>query len=313
MLHDIDTFICRGSTTTLELHSSSTSALDPQRHLRPQRAQGPVRGRGRRRRGAPLAVPRRARAAARRQARATASSTTCARTSTNAAARPRSTATSRTSTHPDEARRPGSVVLDPGSFTPTPSAGQGGRPSAGPRSRPQAINELMIDAQALGDRASAAGRRAADRLLLPRPHLRDRHARPGPRLARRDLGAVPRLHADRARRGLRHHADLGRRATSSTSTPRRSAAAATRSTCTRASAGSMRHVQRRHARTATRSGFRTTVHGPVIGYATVNGRKVAISSQALELRQGRRSTCCSTGGCPTARCTARSRSSRPPR
>ena len=28
--------------------------------------------------------------------------------------------------------------------------------------------------------------------------------------------------------------------------------------------------------------YRTTVHGPVIGYATVKGRKVAISQQALE-------------------------------
>ena len=32
--------------------------------------------------------------------------------------------------------------------------------------------------------------------------------------------------------------------------------------------------------------FQTTVHGPVVGYATVDGEKVAISSQALELRQG---------------------------
>ena len=54
--------------------------------------------------------------------------------------------------------------------------------------------------------------------------------------------------------------------------------------------------------------FQTTVHGPVVGYATVNGEKVAISLEALLLRQGHRSTCSTTAGCPTARCTARSRS-----
>ena len=42
-------------------------AVDAQRRLRPQRAQGPVRGPGRRRRGAPLAVPRRPAAAARQE------------------------------------------------------------------------------------------------------------------------------------------------------------------------------------------------------------------------------------------------------
>ena len=73
-------------------------------------------------------------------------------------------------------------------------------------------------------------------------------------------------------------ADLGLRRHRSTSTRRRSAAAATRSTSTRASAG------RWAPSTPARSNgepvtFRTTVHGPVIGYATVNGKKVAISSK----------------------------------
>ena len=44
---------------------------------------------------------------------------------------------------------------------------------------------------------------------------------PRPALARRDVRAVPRLHADRPRRRLRDDPDLGERATSSTSTPRR--------------------------------------------------------------------------------------------
>ena len=50
--------------------------------------------------------------------------------------------------------------------------------------------------------------------------------------------------------------------------------------------------------------FKTTVHGPVVGYATVEGEKVAISSKRSSLRQGHRSTCSSTAGCRTARCTA---------
>ena len=37
------------------------------------------------------------------------------------------------------------------------------------------------------------------------------------------------------------------------------------------------HLRRRHASTASRSRFKTTVHGPVVGYATVDGKRVAIS------------------------------------
>ena len=33
--------------------------------------------------------------------------------------------------------------------------------------------------------------------------------------------------------------------------------------------------------------YRTTVHGPVTGYAKVNGKRVAVSPQARELRPGR--------------------------
>ncbi len=69
VLHDIDVFIS-GINDYLAANSPSTAAVDPQRHLRPQRAQGPVPRPGRRRRGAALAVPRRAAAAARRRRRA---------------------------------------------------------------------------------------------------------------------------------------------------------------------------------------------------------------------------------------------------
>ena len=66
----------------------------------------------------------------------------------------------------------------------------------------------MIDAKHSTTGHPLHGRRPADRLLLPGPHLRDRHARARPRVARRDLGSVPRLHADRPRRGLRDDAHL---------------------------------------------------------------------------------------------------------
>ena len=59
VLHDIDVFIS-GINDYLAAQQPVDGAVDPQRHLRPQRAQGPVRRPGRRRRGAALAVPRRA-------------------------------------------------------------------------------------------------------------------------------------------------------------------------------------------------------------------------------------------------------------
>ena len=77
---------------------------------------------------------------------------------------------------PTKPGAPGSVVLDPNSFTPTPST-QARVSHKYSRERPQASNELMIDAQHSDTGTSAARRRAADRLLLPRLHLRDRHAR----------------------------------------------------------------------------------------------------------------------------------------
>ncbi len=109
---------------------------------------------------------------------------------------------------------------------------------------------------------------------------------PGSGLARRHVRAVPRLPAHRARRGLLDDADLGVRATSSTSTSRSSAAAATPSTSTRASAATWApSTPARSAASPSRSTPRST--GRFSGYATVKGKRVAISSEALELRQGR--------------------------
>ena len=107
------------------------------------------------------------------------------------------------------------------------------------------------------------------------------------------------------------HADLGRPATSSTSTSRRSATAATRSTCTRASASTMGTFD-----AGTLNGepvtFKTTVHGPVVGYATVNGEQVAISLEALELRRGHARPALQPPPLQRPGQQRRSRSSRPP-
>ena len=126
---------------------------------------------------------------------------------------------------------------------------------------------------------------------------------PGPGVARRDLGAVPRLHADRPRRGLRHHADLGERRHHRP--VRRDALRRQRHEVpVQGPVPDDGHLQRRHARTATRSRSRPPCTGRSIGYATVNGQEGRDLVEALELRQGRRSTCSSTAGSPTARCTS---------
>ena len=153
-------------------------AVHAQRHLRLQRAQGPVLRRGRRRRGQPLDVPRRRSSGGSASRRATACSTTCARTSTPAARRP-STARSTTSTIPTKPGAPGSVVLNPGSFKTTPAGPAGGdRQRARAGAAPARLQRADGRGQVLHHRPSAARRRPAGRLLLSRPHLRDRHARP---------------------------------------------------------------------------------------------------------------------------------------
>ena len=81
------------------LRRARRRAVDAQRRVRAQRAQGPVPRPGRRRRGAALAVPGRPPGAARQAKRARASSTTCA-SSRTPSCRPRSTAGSPTGRSP---------------------------------------------------------------------------------------------------------------------------------------------------------------------------------------------------------------------
>ena len=133
----------------------------------------------------------------------------------------------------------------------------------------------------------------------------------GPAVAGRDLGAVPRLPADRPRRGLRHHAHLGERRHHRP--VRRDALRRQR-----------REVPLQgpvpadgHFNAGTLNGepveFLTTVHGPVVGYATVNGeqgRDLVASARATARTS---STSSSSAASPPARSTARSPSSRPRR
>ena len=202
--------------------------------------------------------------------------------------------------HPEAGTRAASCSTPAASPRPrrcqaSPVPGRRGGPS------PSASNELMIDAE-----HSTTGHP----LLVGGPQIGyffpgltyeiDMHA-PRPRLAWRDLGAVPRLHADRPRRRLRHHADLAERRHhrpvrgDALRRQRRQVPA------TRASAATMGTFD-----AGTLNGdpvnFRTTVHGPVVGYATVDGREVAISSKrssygkdVLDLLFNRRLS--------TARCT----------
>ena len=188
----------------------------------------------------------------------------------------RSTASSTTASIPKKPK--GNVLIDPRQLRrPTPAVAERARREV--RARADAGVEHADDHEGeVDDRQAADGRRPADWLQLPRPHLRDRHAGPRPGLARRHVGSVPRLPADRPRRGLRHDADLRLRRHHR---PVRGEALRRQ----RHEVRLQGQVQARWARStparsaATPVTFKTTVHGPVVGYATVKGKKVAISSK----------------------------------
>ncbi len=149
-------------------------------------------------------------------------------------------------------RPQGSVILDPGSYEPTPAVAESALPeesACGPEPGQQHPDDRRGP---LEDRVSADGRRPADRLLLPRPHLRDRHARARAPVAGSDLRALPRLHADRPRRGLRHHAHLGEQRHHRPVRRDALPEAATRGTSTRGSAGRWATSMPAHS-TASRS------------------------------------------------------------
>ena len=209
LLHDIDVYV-DGINAQLRATESAQRAVDAQRRLRAQRAQGPVPRSGRRRRGAALGAARRAAGAAWAPRAASPSSTTCA-----------------SATPPDHpptiegrfpygrvpASRSGNVVVDPGSYQPVDL------PPAAPR---RAARAAAVAAAGLATSSSstASARETGQPLFVGGPQigyfypgltLEMELRGPGVDVARRDLGAVPRLHAHRPRAGLRLDADLGGR------------------------------------------------------------------------------------------------------
>ena len=144
----------------------------------------------------------------------------------------------------------------------------------------------MSNALLVARRRSTTGRPLfvagpAARHLLPRTRLRGGHA--WRRLDARGISIPARARtcssdATRTSRGVSPPPTT----TSSTSLSRRSATAATRSTCTRASAAND-HVDAGVLKgndadiPDQRLAWNETVHGPVTGYATVNGERVAIA------------------------------------
>ena len=165
VLRDIDTFIS-GINDYLDDQQPLDPAMDAQRRLRRQRPQGAVRRRGGRGRGPPLAVPRRPSAAAR---------------AVPGEERLRRPAPVQEPREPDLGRpdlrvrklpsRPkGSVILDPGSYQPTPAAESAAAEQALPE-RGSGQQHPDDRRGSLEDRVPADGRRPADRLLLPRPDV----------------------------------------------------------------------------------------------------------------------------------------------
>ena len=179
--------------------------MDARRRLRRQRDHRPDLRPGRRRRGAPLGVPRRAaQAATARHARP------AAVRRLHRVRRPRLAVD-------DHARRSrtarrsgigkGNAVLDAGSFKPSrPEAASPARASAHPR---WASNFLLVGAHALGHRPPAVRRRPADRLHVPRPDARGRHQLARRAGARRDRAGLRGQHPDRPRAGLRVEPHVG--------------------------------------------------------------------------------------------------------
>ena len=177
---------------------------------------------------------------------------------------------------PTEPGSPGSVVLDPGSFTPTPST-QAKVSHKYSQERPQASNELMIDAQ-----HSVTGHP----LLVGGPQIGyfypgftyeiDMHA---PGLEWRGATSAP----------FPGYLLIGRGPDFATTLTSASGDVIDQYAETLCGGSDEMYLfdgrcrPMGHFYAGTLNGqpvnFLTTVHGPVVGYATVNGRKVAISSK----------------------------------
>jgi acyl-homoserine lactone acylase PvdQ len=179
---------------------------------------------------------------------------------------------------PNKPGAPGSVVLDPHSFTPTPAASVPAKDATEPR--PHASNELMVEAN-----HSTTGHP----LLVGGPQIGydypgltyeiDMHA---PGLDWRGATSAP----------FPGYLLIGRGADFATTLTSAGADDIDQYAETLCDHSDTKYVYKGRCRSMgsfdagvlkgtpdQEVTFRTTVHGPVIGYATVNGRKVAISSK----------------------------------
>ncbi len=268
----------RASTTTSP-PTARDAAVDPKRRLRPERAQGPVPRRGRRRRGASLAIPRWPAAATRRKKGLSVFNDLRQFKNHEAPDVDRWQVPLRLD---PEAGREGQRRSSTRTATTRSSPVADAKRSSAPTSRrpTEASNTLMITDEQSDDGQPADGRRPADRLLLPRLHLRDRHAR-RPTCTWRGATSAP----------FPGYLLIGRGEDFATTLTSASAdivdqyaetlcGGSDTSTSTRASAATMEQVQRRHARTASRSTSsrpRSTARSPATRRSTAS--KVAISSK----------------------------------
>ena len=180
---------------------------------------------------------------------------------------------------PTKPGAPGSVVLDPGSFSPTPAASASAMHglAAAPAERPQASNELMVDAQhSTTDHPLLVGGPQIGYFYPGFTYEIDMHAGD---LDWRGATSTP----------FPGYMLIGRGpdfATSLTSAGGDVIDQFAENLCDDSNTkyrykGKCRTMHEFNA--GTLSGdpvtFRTTVHGPVVGYATVDGEKVAISRQ----------------------------------
>ena len=251
-------------------------ALHPQRHLRAQRAQGPVPRRGRRRRGPALAVPRRPAGPPRHQ---------------EGLERLQRPAPVQEQGRADDDRRqvplrqgrqhlkdaPGSVVLDHDSYETTPAVANRRSPSEVAPQPVQASNTLMITKEhsTTGNPLMVGG----PQIGYFYPGLTYEIDMNAPGLKWRGATSAP----------FPGYLLIGRGEDFATTLTSASGDVIDQYAETLCGGSDTKYMYKGECRemgtfdAGTLNGdpviFKTTVHGPVIGYATVEGKKVAISSK----------------------------------
>ena len=207
LLHDVDVFVA-GVNARLRAEKSTAKRVHPRRPVRGQRARRPDLRRGRRRRGRPLAVPRRAAQAARQRRRRRRLFDDLSRAPRRRHAGHDRQA--RSTTPRCRARPSGSVILDAGSL----QAGQDRRRVAPRRRRttPRWASNFLIVGKQRSTTGPPAVRRPARRSATSTPASRSRPTSAGPagRRAASTRRRNPGQHPDRPRAGLRVEPHLGR-------------------------------------------------------------------------------------------------------